>query len=147
MAELTKQSVVTEANYSELKAMLTSNDEASVNMGLIVLEQSNFEESQVYIVCLLKETFELVFKNNPSKFEKECPTLHEQVTKVLSDHATNISSLSFRKVYEMAIARKKGEELSFMLTIFKEELMKLLGDFGFSFLEYLDIELKPKKNI
>jgi hypothetical protein len=145
MNDLIKQAVVSSDNYTELKTMMISNDVLSVNLALTILEQSDFEKSQIYILCLLKETSKEDFFNNSSKFKKECPLLHEKVTEKLLDHDTNIASLSFRKIYEIAVSRKKKLELSFMLNVFKKELMSLLGDYGFTFLEYIDIELKPKK--
>jgi len=144
--EVTAQTVVSAENYVELKSMMLSNDKASKNMALTILEQSEFEKSQVYIMCMLKETFSDVFKNDSLEFEKEYPQLHKAVAEKLKDEDTEISSLSFRKIYEITQKRKNEEELEFLLNIFKEELISLLVDYGFSFLDYLDITITPKKN-
>jgi hypothetical protein len=143
--EVTERTVVSIENYDELKNMLLSNDEASQKMALTILEQSNFESSQVYILCLLKETFSEVFKNDASKLEKDYENLHKSLADILKEDDTEISTLSFRKIYELSVDRKIEEEMTFLLDIFKEELVTLLKDYGFSFLEYLDIIIKPKQ--
>ena len=145
METVTTQTVVSPDNYAELKNMMLSNDDASKKMALTILEQSNFETSQVYILCLLKETFSDLFKNDTSKLESEYPELHKGLTEALKDDDTEISTLSFRKIYELAATRKTEAEMNFLLEIFKEELIGLLKDYGFSFLEYLDITITPKK--
>jgi hypothetical protein len=145
MESVTTQSIVSPDNYAELKNMMLSNDDASKNMALTILEQSNFEISQVYILCLLKETFSDVFKNDKSKLEKEYPNLHKELTNALKDADSEITTLSFKKLYELSMSRKVEKEMNFLLNIFKEELIGLLKDYGFSFLEYLDITITPKK--
>jgi hypothetical protein len=139
MNEIIKKSIISIDNYTEIKTMITSNDKASINMALTILEQVDFEESQVYIMCLVKEVF------NSHLDKKSCPELYEKITNKLLEHNSDITNLSFRKIYEIVVSRKNKVELSFMLNIFKEELMSLLKDYGFSFLEFIDIELKPKK--
>jgi len=143
--EVTTQTVVSAENYAELKKMMLSNDDASKNMGMTILEQSEFDSSQIFILCMLKETFSEVFKNDSGKFESQFPVLHKKVSDLLKDEGTEISTLSFRKVYEVAQKRNNENEISFLLNVFKDELITLLLDYGFSFLEYLDITITPKK--
>jgi len=143
--EVTTQTVISAANYVELKNMMLSNDDASKNMAMTILEQSEFDSSQVYIMCMLKETFNEVFKNDSSKLEEDFPELHLKVTELLKEKDTEISTLSFKKVYEVAQTRNNKEEINFLLDVFKEELVGLLVDYGFSFLDYLDITITPKK--
>ena len=143
--EVTTQTVISAANYVELKNMILSNDDASKNMAMTILEQSEFDSSQVYIMCMLKETFNEVFKNDSSKLEEDFPELHKKVTELLKEKDTEISTLSFKKVYEVAQTRNNKEEINFLLDVFKEELVGLLVDYGFSFLDYLDITITPKK--
>jgi hypothetical protein len=145
MEAVTTQSIVSPDNYAELKNMMLSNDDASKKMALTILEQSNFETSQVYILCLFKETFSDVFKNDTSRLENEYPELHKRLIAALKDGDTEISTLSFRKIYELSASRKVEAEMEFLLNIFKDELINLLTDYGFSFLEYLDIRITPKK--
>lgn len=145
MAEVQERAVLSADNYAEVVSMLKSNDDASVQMALTIMEQANFEDSQVYILCALKETFDKVFKNT-EKFEKEYPVLHKSVTEKLLETESQLATLSFKRIFELATARKNKEEVEFMLRIFKDELVRLLTDYGFSFLEYLDIEIKPKNN-
>ena len=57
----------------------------------------------------------------------------------------SIANISFRTIYETAVERNNKNELSFVLNLFKRDLISILQDYGFSFLEYLDIEIKPKK--
>jgi len=144
MAEITERSIVSPDNYAELIMMLKSNDEASSNMALTIMEQSDFDKSTVYILCILKETYKEVFEGNKARFEEIYPELHRNVTHKLSEEATNVATLSFRKVYEIAVARDIKEELEFMINAFSEELKKHLLDYGFDFLHYFDIKVIPK---
>ena len=117
MSEVTERSVVSSDNYAELINMLKSNDEASQNLALTIMEQSDFDKSKIYLFCLLKETYKEVFGNDSKRFEEIYPELHRNVSHSLAEEATNISTLSFRKVYEIAVARNNKEELSFMLNV------------------------------
>lgn len=147
MVETEERSVINSENYSELVQMLKSNDEGSVKMALTILEQSNFDDSKIYILCAIKETFDKVFKN-AEIFSKEYPSLHKNITQDLVDNRfIDVATLSFKRIYELAVSRGKVEEVNFMLNIFKNELVRLLTDYGFSFLDYLDIEIKPKKEV
>ena len=142
MNEVMTQSIVSSDNYIEIKNMLKSNDNGSKNVALSILEQSDFEKSKLYILCALKETYPNVKEDFKSEMYR---TLFDNVNTTLKDSATDISSLTFRKIYEIAVERDNKDEIAFMLSIFKDELLGLLKDYGFSFLEYLDIEIKPKK--
>lgn len=147
MVETEERSVINSENYSELVQMLKSNDEGSVKMALTILEQSNFDDSKIYILCAIKEIFDKVFKN-AEIFSKEYPSLHKNITQDLVDNRfIDVATLSFKRIYELAVSRGKVEEVNFMLNIFKNELVRLLTDYGFSFLDYLDIEIKPKKEV
>ena len=142
--EVTEQSVVSQENYEEIKNMLTSNDAGSKKVALTILEQSDYNKSEIYILCMLKEV-ESVFSE--LSFEEEYKQLSNKITKRLESEGTDISQLSFRKLYEIAIARDKPEELEFMLNTCKEELIKFLKEFGFTFLDYLEISFKQKETI
>ena len=142
MSELTTQSIVSSDNYMEIKNMLISNDDGSRNVALNILEQSDFEKSKLYVLCILKESYDKIGQDFKSESYR---TLFDNVKETLKDSATDISSLTFRKIYEIAVERDNKDEIAFMLSIFKDELLGLLKDYGFSFLEYLDIEIKPKK--
>lgn len=144
MAGVTDKAVFNNENYAEVKTMLLSNDEASINLALTILEQCDWEESQVYILSIIKENFETVFKNSASSLASKCPELSAKISDLLADRATNISTLSFRKLFEVAVVRNREEEIEFMLNHFKDKLMKTLIGMGFDFLEFLDIEVKRK---
>ena len=148
MTKVTQRSVVSSENYAEVKTMMLSNDEGSRNLALTIMEQSDYKESEIFILCLLKETFSSIYGDHgPYRdFQEKYPVLYNNIHTRLKESATEISTLSFRRVYELATQRGNKEEISFMLQLFKEELFTLLGEYGFTFLDFLDIEIKPKKN-
>ena len=138
--EVTKKSIISSQNYCEIKNMMLSNDDASKKIALTILEQSDFELSQVYVLCILKETFSEAFEYNSTELEKD----YKKITKVLKGKKETIATLSFKNIYELSVNRKVEEEMKFLLNIFKEELITLLKDYGFTFLEYLDVNITQK---
>ena len=142
--EVTKKSIISSQNYCEIKNMMLSNDDASKKIALTILEQSDFELSQVYVLCILKETFSEAFEYNSTELEKEYNKLYKKITKVLKGKKETIGTLSFKNIYELSVNRKVEEEMKFLLNIFKEELITLLKDYGFTFLEYLDVNITQK---
>lgn len=146
MSKTMERSVVSADNYAEVKNMLLSNDESSTTLALSIMEKAEYSKSEIFILCLLKETFEKVFgRSDQKKFEEQYEELFKSVTGSIDKDSENITSLSFRSIYELAVKRAKKEELEFMMDIFKEELITMLKNYGFTFLEYLDITIKPKK--
>lgn len=145
MSEVTERSVISAENYDELKTMIQSNDDASKNLALTIMEQSDYDKSEIYILCLLKESQEILFKRDKS-FKEVFPDLYDRVSNRLLEEATEISTLSFRKVYEIAVKRNNQEELRFLLNIFSNEVKSILIDYGFNFLDYFDVQLVPKSN-
>lgn len=145
MSQVSERSVVSADNYHELKNMILSNDEASKTLALAILEQSDYEASEIYILCLMKETQKSLF-NSGKTFKDDFPDLYNRVADRLLEEATEISTLSFRKVYEIGVKRNKQDEIAFLVNIFSEEVKNLLKDYGFSFLDYFDLKLTPKEN-
>lgn len=141
----TTQSVISKDNYEEISKMLTCNDDASINLALSILEQSNFEESEVYILCLLKSHYNKIFgsNTNTTRFETSYPDLFTKINTRLRDQATDISILSFRKIFEITKERGNVEELTFMLNILRDDLVSLLEEFGFEFIKDLELQFKP----
>jgi len=111
---------------------------------MTILEQSDFKDSQVFILCLLKETYESLFGSKTTRLETNYPTLFSNITNILRDSGTDISKLSFRKIFEITKERNKKEELSFMLNILRDDLKALLKEFGFELFEDLEMEFRPK---
>lgn len=147
MSEVTQSSVVSKENYAEVKKMLLSKDEGSVQLGLSIMEQAEYEKSEVFILAMMKETFDEIYgKNGPyTKFKDTYTELYDKVVSRLSDEDTDIANLSHRKIYELAIRNKSREQVEFLLEVFNQELKKLLVQYGFTFLEYLDLSVKPKE--
>ena len=129
----TAQSVISKDNYEEISKMLTCNDDASINLALSILEQSNFEESEVY----------KIFGSNTTRFETSYPDLFTKINTRLRDQATDISTLSFRKIFEITKERGNLEELTFMLNILRDDLVSLLEELGFEFIKDLELQFKP----
>lgn len=146
MSTLTSESIVSVENYAELKNMMLSKDKASAVMALTIMEQSDYEKSEVYLLTLFKETYVPLFASTGCAHkENEYPVLFQKVAKTLTDEDTTLASLSFKKVYEVALERDNKEELDFMLKILKGEIVTMFTEFGLTFLDLIDIELKVKK--
>jgi len=146
MSEVTERSVVSCDNYAEIKNMLLSNDEGAKNVALTIMEQSDYKQSEIYILCLLKEAYSDVFgTHGATKFEESCPDLYQNIVNSISDKGEdNISTLSFKVCFDIAMARNNKTEIDFMLGLFTTELTALLKEYGFEFLEYVDVFVKPK---
>jgi hypothetical protein len=142
MDQVTEQSVVSADNYASIKEMMLSNDEASVNVALTILEQSNYEKSEVYLMCILKDCFRDAF-GTAAKFKEVAPALAEKVTERLHKDDLDISKLSFKEIYELALKRNVPEEIEFTLTILRDELVELLKEFGYGFVDFTEVLIKP----
>lgn len=143
MSELHKGSVISNENFSELKHMMTSDDEASVNLALTILEQSNYEESEIYIMCIIKDAYDKVF-GKLSEFKLRTPELSEKIIKSLSNTEQDITKLSFEYIYNLVIKRNKQEELEFVLSLLNDELIELLKTMGYQFVNFTDVIIKPQ---
>jgi uncharacterized lipoprotein YehR (DUF1307 family) len=59
--------------------------------------------------------------------------------------------LSYEYIYKIAVERaadiNNKHEIEFLLDLFKNELLGLLTQYGFTFLEHLDIEIKQKTSL
>lgn len=126
-----------EENFDGVKQMLTSNDEGSHEVAYTLLNNLDYEDNKVFIFCLFKDL------NNENYFPNG--TKMPELTKAIEIDKISIANISFRTIYETAVERNNKNELSFVLNLFKRDLISILQDYGFSFLEYLDIEIKPKK--
>jgi hypothetical protein len=130
-------------NYANVLAMLTSNDSGSIRVGYSVLENVDFEESQIFIFCMLNQVNEKVsgFSNT---LKEEAPILLEKLNEYGRAIGTDEITLSFRKIYEAAVKRDKKSELLFLINLFSDKLKDVLIEYGFNFMEYFDIVVKPK---
>lgn len=142
--EITEKSILSADNYEELLKLLTCNDEGSITMALTILEQSDYEKSEVYILCIMKNVYDDLFKGSKSsKLESDYPVLFTNINTRLRDQATDVSTLSFRKIFEITRERNITEELIFMLDVFRDDLKILLEEFGFEFVKDLEVVLRP----
>lgn len=142
------QSVISRENYDSIKNMLLSNDESSVMMAFSILEQSDYENSKVYILCMIAQTHSHVLAERNHKFlESNYPDLYKSLYQTMTDELgiSQSSNISFKNIYTVARTRGNQEEIQFMIDVLSEQFKSLLLDYGMSFMEYFDIELKPKK--
>ena len=143
MSKLSKKSTISTENFAELKTMMLSNDEASVNLALTILEQSDYETSEIYIMCIIKDSFKEAF-GTVSSFKEKTPILAEKITEGLGIDNVDITRLSFKHVYNRAIKREVQEELEFVLELLKNDLVSLLSTMGYDFINFTDVLIKPK---
>ena len=143
MNKLSEKSVISQENFIELKTMMLSNDEASVNLALTILEQSDYELSEIYIMCMLKDTFKEAF-GSVSSFKEKTPELAEKITKSLDVEDIDVTRLSSKHIYDHAIKRDNQEELEFILELLKNDLLSLLSTMGYEFVNFTDVLIKPK---
>jgi hypothetical protein len=143
MSELSKKSVISEENFEELKNMMLSNDDASVNLALTILEQSDYAQSEIYIMCMLKDTFSKAF-DSVSSFKDKTPILAQNITDSLDIEDVDITRLSSKHVYERAVKRDVQKELEFVLGLLKVDLVNLLDNMGYDFVNFTEVLIKPK---
>jgi hypothetical protein len=143
MSKLSKKSVISQENFTELKTMMLSNDEASVNLALTILEQSDYDTSEIYIMCIMKDSFKEAF-GTVTSFKEKTPILAEKITQGLGMDDVDITKLSFKHVYDRAVKRDIQEELEFVLELLKNDLISLLGTMGYDFINFTDVLIKPK---
>ncbi|MHA2403482.1 MAG: hypothetical protein ACXADH_10870, partial [Candidatus Kariarchaeaceae archaeon] len=74
----------------------------------------------------------------------EAPILLEKLNEYGRAIGTDEITLSFRKIYEAAVKRDKKAELLFLINLFSDKLKDVLIEYGFNFMEYFDIVVKPK---
>jgi hypothetical protein len=136
MSEVNEKSVVSADNYNQIKEMLTSNDEGSVTVAITILEQSDYDKSEVFLMCILKDCFRETF-GSASKFKELAPELSEKVAERLKKEDLDITKLSFKEIYELAVSRNIPAEIEFTLTILRDELVELLKEFGYDFVNLI----------
>lgn len=141
--EVTERSVVSGENYKQIKEMLIGNDEASKTVALTILEQSDYEQSEIYVMLVLKDAFRTAF-GTAAKFKELSPVLADKVTKSLKEEDIEIAKLSFKEIYDLAMKRNIQEEIDFILMIFQEQMYELFSDMGYQFVNYTEVLVKPK---
>ena len=142
-----KLSVLNKDNYNSVYDMITSKDKGSTTVGFSVLENVNYEESEIFLLCMLKQL------NNNSvamhTIKTEATLLYNKLENYCNSKGVTDLKISFKYIYERAIERSVDKdnknEIKFLLDLFKNELTELLTQYGFTFLEYLDIEIKQKE--
>jgi len=143
-----KLSILNKDNYNSVYNMITSEDGGSKVVGFSVLENVNYEKSEIFLLCMLKQLNE----NNVNMYtiKTEANALYLKLEDYCKNKSITDLKISFRNIYERAVERSETKEnkseIEFLLNIFKNELLELLTQYGFTFLEYLDIEIKQKKN-
>jgi len=155
-----KRVIINEENYNDIKELLVSADHGSIKVGLSILEEAEYKRSEIYILCLLKEAFQLpTFKFSLHELADDYPILFTKTTRSVdvretwtrskkdtqANGVTVETSLSYRVLYDLSLERDNPIATKFIINLFKDDLVNFLQNYGFSFLEYLDIEIKPKK--
>ena len=101
-----------------------------------------------FLLCMLKQLN--ANSVNMHTIETEATILYNKIESYCKNKSITDLKISFRNIYERAVERSVDKdnknEIEFLLNIFKNELLKLLTQYGFTFLEYLDIEIKQKTN-
>ena len=146
MSETQDLAVLNSENYKNVLGMLTSKDEGSIQVAYSALEHMDYEKSEVYIFCILKQANEEI-SNLDTIVRDKAPKLYEKLQEYSKAQNENILTFSFKKIFMRAQEREREDEVEFLLGLFKNELVTLLTDYGLSFLEYLDIEIKPKTKL
>jgi len=143
-----KLSILNKDNYNSVYNMITSEDGGSKVVGFSVLENVNYEESEIFLLCMLKQLNES--NVNMYTIKTEANALYLKLEDYCKNKSITNLKISFRNIYERAVERSETKEnkseIEFLLNIFKNELLELLTQYGFTFLEYLDIEIKQKTN-
>lgn len=144
-----KISILNKDNYNSVYEMIASKDEGSRVVGFSVLENVNYEKSEIFLLCMLKQLTESQnYHINMNTVKNEASQLYHKIHSKCKDLPN--WKLSYKYIYEIAVKRtadtNNKHEIEFLLNLFKNELLDLLTQYGFSFLEHLDIEIKQKIN-
>ena len=147
MSETTEAITLINASNSEsLVGMLKSADADSRTLAFEVIEGSDIMNSQVEILCILKGTYDTAFKGRSmdKEFTEAFPKLAKFLTDTLGSDASNVSELTFRKLYEVTMEVGKPDSTKFLIDMCTDEFRDALEGFGFDFLKYLDIHFTIK---
>ena len=137
---------VNEENFDSLKSMMISEDEADRTVALHCLEAADWEKSWVYILCLAK----FAKPDGTDKWTRDI--WNENAPKVL-EHMDELNlkietAMNFRTIYQILVEKKcDRDEMAFALNLFKEAFIDIVKDWGFDFLDEIDIEFKPKDHV
>lgn len=141
------ESIISAENYNEVKELLLSVDEASAEIGRTILENVDYDESEIYILCLIRECMKVTFKDNVRVFATNYPILYEKVKTKASENTYDIGNLSLRKIYEIAMQKKNPKDLAFICNCFEKDLIDILKKYGLSIVDYVTITVTPKEPI
>ena len=143
--QITEKTIVNEENYNEIRRLLIAEDQGALKVGLTILEYADYKKSELYILCLIKETFALPgYKLSLNDLVNTYPALYLHAKESINLNKNEHTKLSYHQLYELSLKRNKPKETKFVIDLFKEELLTFLKNYGFSFLEHLDVEIKPK---
>jgi len=143
----TKEQLITEERFESLREMMKGEDPGSHTVALTILDTVDYEESEIFILCLLKECLEAMFSTNGNtKLQEDYPELHKRVLNSLqsSNKEDEVSKISFENILRAAKRRPDKKDLEFALSRLSHEFKDLLTAYGFSLLDFVDVHLTLK---
>lgn len=134
-----KKQVVDNQQYESLLSMLNSKNDQDKVLGLVTIENVDFNKSLTKILLLRKKadiSFDL-WKEHAPKTIKKFKSIDVDISK----------NLKYKDILEIIIKQKQTEEdIQFFLDDFSKHLHTTIKDLGFDFIENTEIEIKLKHN-
>ena len=134
-----KKQVVDNQQYESLLSMLDSKNNQDKVLGLVTIENVDFNKSLTKILLLRKKadiSFDLWKEYAPKTIKK-----FKSINVDISEH------LKYKDILEIIIKEKQTEEdIQFFLDDFSKHLHTTIKDLGFDFIENTEIEIKLKHN-
>lgn len=127
-------------NYYSVKNMLLSNDEATINVAVSLMETVEYEESELYLLMLLKESFDIVFKNE-LKLKEKAPELYKNLEQ--SKNVMDMTHISLKEIYNIATTSNNEVAQLFILDAIRDTLVEMLRELKYDFVDFTELYIKP----
>lgn len=129
-----------ELDYESLEKMILSSDVENRVMAINVLDSVDFNKNIAMILLIYKAT------KDKDLWKEIAPNLYNKINKVRKVDEKNLNhSLTFREILDVLKQKNCGEkDINIFLKAVSLVLLKDLSEYGFDFIETLDITIKKK---
>jgi hypothetical protein len=127
-------------DYESLEKMILSSDVENRVMAINVLDSVDFNKNIAMILLIYKAT------KDKDLWKEIAPNLYNKINKVRKVDEKNLNhSLTFREILDVLKQKNCGEkDINIFLKAVSLVLLKDLSEYGFDFIETLDITIKKK---
>ena len=128
-------------DYESLEKMILSSDVENRVMAINVLDSVDFNKNVAMILLIYKATKE------KDLWKEIAPSLYNKINRIRKNVDKNFvyNSLTFREILDILKEKNCGEkDINIFLKAVSLVLLKDLSEYGFDFIESLDITIKKK---